>query len=460
MKELKLNYDKNAISIVIPDGITTIPDEAFMDFEKLEEIVIPDSVTHIGVAAFKGCKSLKRVKLPNKLHILEDFAFSECESLEEITIPSSLHYYSIGLFSHCHNLKKLNTHDDINYISDLAFYNCKKLENFSIPSNVTSIQRMAFMGCDSIRSIHIPKNVDCIEYGAFSLMNSLEKITVDEGNEKYFTANSDTVLTSKDGMIIQYAIHCEKEEFVIGYYTENYKTVDEDGNTVTVKSPHLIYNIADYAFAGAKKLRKLYIPAELESIGGKTFLDCKNLKDLEIFHSSYGGSFLMHIHKSPDEEADIPFENITIDDVVKTLCGNLSELFKNARNITLPNFLEHIGEDVFTKSKYLNSLTIPSTIKMISPNTFYPEIDITVSNFGTLKAKDFKMLETKTSEDYYMSQHNKDNIRIFALNDGTYYVKIDDFDTVKVNRDEIVNLSSSLLLWLINPMILLGISFT
>lgn len=443
MDEAKLNYDKNSVRIVISDGITMIPDEAFMDFDQLEEVIIPNSVTHIGKAAFKGCKSLKRVELPNQLQILDDFVFSECSSLEEITIPSSLHYYAYGLFSHCHHLKKINTHDEINYINDLAFYNCKSLENFSIPRDVTSIHQMAFMGCNSIRSIHIPKNVDCIEFGAFSLMNSLEKITVDAENKHFFVANHDTVLLSKGGMILQYAIHSESEEFVVEYYTENYETTDENGNTITLESPSLVYNIADYAFAGAKNLGKLYIPSELESIGGKTFLNCDHLKDLEIFHTNYGNSFLMHVHKSLEEDADIPFENIVIHEGVQTLCGKLSELFKNARSITLPSSLESIGEEVFTDSKDLSTLTIPDGIKSILPNTFYSEIDITFPQFGTMKAKKFNMLQTKTSDNYYIKNHDKDNIKIFSLKDGSYFVQIDDFDTVKVNRDEISTLSNS-----------------
>ena len=36
-------------------------------------------------------------------------------------------------------------------------------------------------------------------------------------------------------------------------------TVDENGNTIPLESNALIYNIADYAFAGAKKLKKLYL---------------------------------------------------------------------------------------------------------------------------------------------------------------------------------------------------------
>lgn len=334
----------------------------------------------------------------------------------------------------------------------MAFLNCKKLTNFDIPKNVSSIGRMALTGCESIKEINIPKNVDCIEVGALAQMSSLEKITVDKDSEKYFTEDDDTVLISKDGIIIQYAINCNRDEFIVGYHIESFgNTINELGEAIPLESNALIYNIADYAFAGAKKLKKIYINSELESIGGKTFLDCDNLKDLEVYHTDYGDSFLMHIFKSLNEEAEIPFENIIIGEEIQTLCGISSDLFKNARNITLPNSLEDINEEVFTKSKDLTNLIIPNNIKSIIPNTFYPEIEITFPAFGTIKGKDFNMLQTKTSEDYYMNYHNKGNIRIFALNDGTYYVKINDYDTVKINRDEIMKLSNSSHIMANNP---------
>jgi len=437
-------YDKESKVIIIPNGTKVIDDETFMDFTNLEEIIIPDSVEHIEKGAFKGCSSLKKVRLSNNLHLLEEFAFSECDSLEEVDIPKSLHYYSYGVFSHCHNLKKINGHNQIDFIDDLAFYGCKNLTDFQISDSTTSIGRMALMGCESIKEIHIPKNVELIECGALSLMSSLEKITIDSENSKYFTEDDDTVLLSKDGMIIQYAINCDRDEFIVGYYTESFgNTIDEDGEMIPLESNSLIYNIADYAFAGAKKLKKLYLASEVEGIGGKTFLGCDNLKDLEIFHSSYGDTLSLHIHKTPNEDAEIPFENITINDGIKTLCGKLSDLFRNAKAVTLPHTLEHIGEDVFLKSKYLEHLKIPKSIKMINPNTFNSKIELEFPAFGALNGGLFNMLQTKTSKDYYISHQDRGNIRIFSLKDGTYYVKIDDYDSVKVNRDEIIGLSNS-----------------
>lgn len=426
--------------IVIPEGTTMIFDEEYLDFSNVEEIVIPNTVETIGKNAFKGCKSLKKINLPEHLEYLGDYAFSECISLEEITIPKSLHYFPWGLFSNCYNLKKVNFHDDIEYIDDLAFYNCKKLE-FNLPPNITSIGRMAFMGCESIKEIHIPKSVSSIDVAAFALMSSLEKITVDKDNEKYLATDDDTVLISKDGIILQYAINCKNEEFIVGYYIDTLG-INPDNNK-PLQTLSLIYNIADYAFAGAKYLKKLQLASEVQSFGKKTFDQCDNLKDLYIFHSDYGDTFTITIHGIINEECEIPFENIIIGDGIKTLCENLADVFKNAVRVSLPESLEHISGDVFSKSSKLEKLIMPDGIKMIMPNTFYPEIEVTFPLFGTMKAKYFNMLQTKTNDNYNINYYDKDNISVFSLIDGTYYVKINEFDIVKVTRDEIIKLSTN-----------------
>ena len=42
-------------SIIIPDGVTSIGNNAFGWCESLKSIVIPDGVTSIGESAFFGC---------------------------------------------------------------------------------------------------------------------------------------------------------------------------------------------------------------------------------------------------------------------------------------------------------------------------------------------------------------------------------------------------------------------
>jgi len=441
-------YDITAKKIIIPEGTKQIDIEEFKNFENVEEIVLPNSIEVINMFAFSECKSLRIINLPSNLKLLEAYAFAGCESLEEITIPSSLKYLSAGVFRDCKKLKRLNIHNNINYIDEYALYNCESLDNFDIPSNVTYLGQMALMGCKKIKTIHIPAKLDTIEVGALALMDSLELIAVDENNEKYFTDDDETVLISKDGIIIQYAINCDRQEFLSGYYIENY---GEDENHDPIEGYQMIYNIADYAFAGAKKLQKILLPSETESIGAKTFADCENLKELEVFFTPFGKTLLFTIFGNISEEADIPFEKIIIPEGVTTLCENISDIFKNAKEVVLPSTLEHIGKNVFSKSKYLTKLDIPKEIKTINPNTFENNILLNFPDLGIVRGIDFNMLQTKTSNYYYIEKHDKDKIKLVSLNDGSYYIKIGDYDIIKVNKDEIIKMYDTSLVMKNNP---------
>ena len=433
-------YDKNSKKIIIPEGTKQIDFEEFRDFDKVEEFVLPNSLLAISEFAFTGCKSLKKINLPNNLRILEPYAFAGCESLEEITIPSSLCYLAAGLFRDCKRLKKLNILGRINYIDDYALYNCESLEDFDIPEDVTSIGQMALMGCKKIKTIHIPANCDSIELGALAYMESLEKISVDKENSHYFAEDDDTVLVSKNGTIVQYAINCDRQEFSSGYYIENYG-VDE--NDEPIESYELIYNIGDYAFAGAKKLRKIMLPSENDGIGPKSFAGCDNLKELEFFYTSYGNRLQLAVYGDINKDAEMPFEKIIIPEGVTTLCEDMAEIFQNAKEVVLPSTLEHIGKNVFSKSTKLTRLDIPARIKTINPDTFVDNVLLDFSNVGVIMGKDFNMLQTKTSENNFDGSNSKDNIKIFSLKDGTYFVKIGDYDVVKVNKDEIERMSST-----------------
>ena len=49
------------MSIIIPNSVTSIGQEAFYDCESLMSIIIPNSVTSIGEAAFGHCKILASI---------------------------------------------------------------------------------------------------------------------------------------------------------------------------------------------------------------------------------------------------------------------------------------------------------------------------------------------------------------------------------------------------------------
>lgn len=55
--------DLTITSIIIPEGVTTIPDNAFVNYTSLTSITIPSTVTYIGDNAFSGCVNVSTISI-------------------------------------------------------------------------------------------------------------------------------------------------------------------------------------------------------------------------------------------------------------------------------------------------------------------------------------------------------------------------------------------------------------
>ena len=167
---------KNLTAITLPKSITTIPEYAFSNNEKLKYITIPDGVTEIGNNAFSGCHCLEKVIIPNTVKQIGDEAFRGCEKLIDIIIPDGVTEIGKKVFSYCHCLEKVIIPNTVERIGDWAFYKCEKLVNIIIPDGVTEIGKYAFCELKNITSVTIGKNVRTINEFAFFQCKSLETI--------------------------------------------------------------------------------------------------------------------------------------------------------------------------------------------------------------------------------------------------------------------------------------------
>ena len=97
-------FNSAVTSVTIPDSVTSISDEAFINCPKLTNISIPNSVTYIGFSAFSSCTSLKSITLPSSLSFISGFLFSGCSQLTTIHIPVSVTYIGNNAFADCPSL--------------------------------------------------------------------------------------------------------------------------------------------------------------------------------------------------------------------------------------------------------------------------------------------------------------------------------------------------------------------
>ncbi len=123
-------------SVVITNGINTIPLRCFSDSYNLTSVILPASITTIDDDAFYHCNSLETVNLPKGVKNIPSQCFFECTQLHRVKLPSSIE--SIGEF---------------------AFYNCSSLNNINIPYSVTSIGLCAFYHCYELQELSLPDNI-------------------------------------------------------------------------------------------------------------------------------------------------------------------------------------------------------------------------------------------------------------------------------------------------------------
>ena len=164
-------------SVVIPDSVTVIGDEAFEGCRNLEDVTIGSGVTYMGDRAFNNCSKLKSVVIPDRVKAIGDEAFAYCEDLENATIGSGVTSIGEFAFGGCRNLESIVIPDSVESIGSQAFYNCR-LRSVTIGFGVTHIGAFAFSRYDQNMVMYCYENSAAHKY---ALENGIECVTR-EGN--------------------------------------------------------------------------------------------------------------------------------------------------------------------------------------------------------------------------------------------------------------------------------------
>ncbi|MDE6479924.1 MAG: leucine-rich repeat protein [Muribaculaceae bacterium] len=155
------------------------------------DIIIPSTIEYDGQTysvvsikdkAFYYCLRLTSVMIPNSVTTIGDGAFLNCSGLTSVTLSNSLTKIGYRTFSFCGSLSSIEIPNSVTSIGAEAFTDCGRLTSIVIPNSVTSIGEMAFHACTNISSVVIPSSVTFIGNQAFRQNHSLKLFIIQSTN--------------------------------------------------------------------------------------------------------------------------------------------------------------------------------------------------------------------------------------------------------------------------------------
>lgn len=178
---------------IIADGkveVTYEKKDSEKNYKNFSTLIIPGqveykgreySVVKIGEDAFRKSQ-ITSVTFPEGINEIANNAFNSCKNLISVSLPHDVKKIGARAFSGCSELQSISLPDSILTIGYGTFGYCHKLQEVRLPSKLTAITYGLFSS-SGIKKIELPKNIETIESSAFSY-SDLEEIFLPYGLKK------------------------------------------------------------------------------------------------------------------------------------------------------------------------------------------------------------------------------------------------------------------------------------
>ena len=290
--------------IILPEGVSTIGEYAFLYCHKLADVVLPSGLSVIERGAFEGCDHLTSFNIPESVTSIASGSFEMCSSLKEFAgkfasedhrllvvegevvafAPAGLSEYTVmsgvtgigrSVFGYCKELISLTIPSGVVRIDSFAFTNCTNLSSVNLPETVRYIGDFAFYECRGLESIHIPESVESIVCPFYSC-SSLREFT-----GKY-ASDDHRLLVDEDGCIFAFAPYgLSSYSIPKGILAIGPSVFENCLELNTISIPNSVRNIGFAAFRSCG-LRSVTISAGVTDISDWAFAYCQSMESVEV----------------------------------------------------------------------------------------------------------------------------------------------------------------------------------
>ncbi|MBE7079610.1 MAG: hypothetical protein E7371_00055 [Clostridiales bacterium] len=232
----------------------------------ITSITIPENVTSIGNYAFQNCTSLTEINFAgnSKLATIGNYAFANT-AITSFVVPAtvtSIGEYAFAYTTNCNSIT-FQAGSALKEIKQFAFRQCGITE-LKIPestdANGIALGASLFQYCTDITKVELSKSV-VSAVGTFMGCGSLKQVIIDPANENLSVEGSTVFNADKTSI-----------QFLSGAAETDAEGVYRIANGVT--------SITNGAFKNQVDIKKLYIPASVQTIGLNAFEGCINLEEV------------------------------------------------------------------------------------------------------------------------------------------------------------------------------------
>ena len=182
----------------IPDGVTKIEANAFLNCQFLRSIMMPDSVIEDEGSIFEGCKNLEEARVSANLKNTNIAMFCGCSSLRRVELPEGIESIGENMFCGCKALSRIDLPSTIKEFCGDTFCGTS-LEEIFLPEGLTRIGHDAFINCYHLKHLTIPSTVESIAPWLVQGHKDFEGVVC---HSEKFRIEDDALISNKDNSLL------------------------------------------------------------------------------------------------------------------------------------------------------------------------------------------------------------------------------------------------------------------